>query len=280
MNYQHLTCHIEEKICTITLNRPEVLNAVNRKLCSEIAEALHAADRNPDVNVVVMNGAGRAFCSGHDLKGDAEEPREIYGYYEHYKAEFEEFTAIWKINTPVIVSAHGYCIGKGFEFAMMADVSILSEEVTLGLGEMRYGIPAITLTLPWKTGMNSAKEMVLTGLDVSAREAKERGLITMVCKRDELEALTQKVARRMALMPRDMQRMHKSYMNRVYETMGFWKANKDYLEILAILGTQVVPEYARFSETTIKRGLKAALQEANAPFDELERSFASDQDPA
>ena len=74
----------------------------------------------------------------------------------------------------------------------------------------------------------------------------------------------------MALMPRNMQKMHKSYLNRVYDNMGFWKSNKDYLEVLAMLGTQVVPEYQRFSDTTNTQGLKAALREANAPFDALE----------
>lgn len=270
MDYHHLLYDVQDKICTITLNRPEVLNAVNSRLCTEISNALHAADRNPAVNVIVMKGAGRAFCSGHDLKQDASEPREIYAYYEHYRAEFEEFTTIWKITTPVIVSAHGYCIGKGFEMAMMADITIASEEVKMGLGESRYGIPAITLMMPWVTGTKSAKEMMLLGLDVSATEAKARGLITRVCKSEELDAVTTKVARRMALMPRDMQKMHKSYLNRVYETMGFWKANKDYLEVLAMLGTQPVPEYQRFSDTTQTKGLKAALAEANAPFDALE----------
>ena len=270
MNYEHLLYDVEDRICTITLNRPEVLNAVNSKLCTEIAEALHAADRDVNVNVIVLKGAGRAFCSGHDLKQDADEPREIYGYYEHYKAEFDEFTTIWKITTPVIASVHGYCIGKGFEYAMMADIAIVSEEVRMGLGEMRYGIPAITLTIPWKMGMNDAKEMVLAGMDISAREARARGMITAVCSRNELEELTSRTARRLALMPRDMQKMHKAYLNRVYDRMGFWQANRDYLEVLAILGTQPVPEYERFSRTTQEKGLRAALAEANEPFDALE----------
>ena len=266
MTFQHLLYDVTDKICTITLNRPEVLNAINSALCTEISEALHKADQDSDVNVILMKGAGRAFCSGHDLKQDADEPREIYAYYEHYKAEFEEFTAIWKITTPVIVSAHGYCIGKGFEYAMMADVTIISEEVTMGLGETRYGIPAITLMMPWVTHMKSAKEMILTGLDVSAHEAKARGLVTMVTARDELEAETGRVAKLMATMPRNLNKMHKSYLNRTYDEMGFWKANKDYLEVLAITGANPVPEYQQFSETTERSGLKAALAEANARF--------------
>lgn len=270
MNYEHLIYNVSEKICTITFNRPEVLNAVNSLLCTEICQALHRADHDLDVNVIVLKGAGRAFCSGHDLTQDADEPREIYGYFEHYKAEYEEFTTIWKITTPVIVSAHGYCIGKGFEMAMMADITIVSEEVKMGMGEARYGIPAITQTMPWFTGTKSAKEMILMGLDVYADEAKERGLVTTVCKPEDLDRVTAKAAKRLALMPRNMSKMHKSYLNRVYDTMGFTKANKDYLEILAMLGTQPVPEYERFSETTQKHGLKAALAEANAPFDALE----------
>ena len=271
MSYEHLLYQVSKKICTITLNRPEVLNAVNSKLCTEVSEALHTADRDESVNVIVLKGAGRAFCSGHDLKQDAEEPREIYAYYEHYKAEFNEFTTIWQITTPVIASVHGYCIGKGFEYAMMADIAIVSDEVTLGLGEVRYGIPAITLTMPWKMSMNDAKEMVLGGIDISAAEAKKRGMITTVCKREELEKVTEKTARRLALMPRNVQKMHKAYLNRVYDRMGFWQANKDYLEILAILGTQTVPEYEKFSKTTQEKGLRAALAEANAPFDALEQ---------
>ncbi len=270
MSYEHLLYDVTDKVCTITLNRPEVLNAVNSKLCTEVSQALRAADRDEKVNVIVLKGAGRAFCSGHDLKQDADEPREIYGYYEHYKAEFDEFTTIWQITTPVIASVHGYCIGKGFEFAMMADIAIVSEEVKLGLGEMRYGIPAITLTIPWKMGMNDAKEMVLGGIDITAQEAKDRGMITTVCRREDLDKITDKTARRLALMPRDMQKMHKAYLNRVYDRMGFWQANKDYLEVLAILGTQPVPEYVRFTNTTQEKGLKAALNEANAPFDALE----------
>lgn len=271
MSYEHLLYDVDDGICTITLNRPEVLNAINSKLCTEISEALRTADRDVDINVIVLRGAGRAFCSGHDLKQDADEPREIYGYYEHYRAEFDEFTTIWQITTPVIASVHGHCIGKGFEYAMMADVAIVSEEVRMGLGEMRYGIPAITLTIPWKMGMNDAKEMVLAGMDISAREAKERGMITTVCRRDELGELTGRTAHRMALMPRDMQKMHKAYLNRVYDRMGFWQANRDYLEVLAILGTQPVPEYQRFTSTTEEKGLRAALDEANAPFDALDR---------
>lgn len=270
--YDHLLTDVAAKICTITLNRPEKLNAVNSKLCSELDQALDRADQDGEVNVIVLKGAGRAFCSGHDLDQDAEEERtSIYEYRQHYVREFDEFTKIWRISTPVIASVHGYAIGKGFEWSLMADVSIVSEEVRMGLGEMRYGIPAITLLMPWFTGIKSCKEMILTGLDVPAAEARERGLITTVVKREDLEAETARVAQIMARMPRDMQKMHKQYLHGVYETQGFWKSQRDYLEALAILGACPVPEYEQFSRTTAEKGLKAALAEANARFEGLYR---------
>ena len=135
---------------------------------------------------------------------------------------------------------------------------------------MRYGISAMHMILPYLVNMKTAKELILTGREVSAQEAREMGLITRVVPTDGLAAATLKTARLTARMPREMQRVHKMYLNRVYEMQGLRTASDYYMELMSMLGYCPVPAYERFSETTLEKGLKAALEEVNAPFEGLD----------
>lgn len=271
-DYRHLIYETdEERVCRLTLNRPEKLNAMNLRLIAELQAGLLRADADDDVNVIVVRGAGRGFCAGHDLDEDAAEDRSsIYDYRLHYIRQFEEFTAPWRTSKPVIASIHKYAIGKGFEFSLFCDVSIVTSDTRMGYNEVRYGVSGHCMFLPWLVNMKTAKDLLLTGREVSAAEAKEMGLVTEVVEPDELEEATRKKATLMARMPREMQRMHKMYLNRVYELQGIRAAADHYLEQVAIMGAQPVPEYAEFSRMTKEKGLRAALDRANARFKGLD----------
>jgi len=270
--YAHLLYEVDaDHICWLTLNRPEKLNAMNIRLIAELRAGLERADADDGVNVVVIRGAGRAFCAGHDLDEDAAEDRSsIYEYRAHYFRQFEEFTTPWRITKPVIASVNSIAIGKGFELSLFCDVTIASEDTRIGYNEVRYGISGHCMFLPWLVNMKTAKDLLLTGRELTAREAKEMGLVTEVVPLDELKEATRRKALLMARLPREMQRMHKTYLNKVYEMQGLRAATDYYLEQVAILGAQPVPEYEEFSRSTAENGLKAALAQARARYEGLD----------
>lgn len=270
--YKHLIYETdEEHICWLTLNRPEKLNALNLKLLAELQAGLERADADEDVNVIVVQGAGRGFCAGHDLYEDAHEDRSsIYAYRAHYFKQFEEFTTPWRVTKPVIASVNSIAIGKGFELSLFCDISIASDDLRIGYNEVRYGITGHCMFLPWLVNMKAAKDLLLTGREVSAKEAKEIGLVTEVVPLAELKEAVRRKAVLMARLPREIQRMHKMYLNRVYEVQGLRSALDYYLEQVAILGAQPVAEYQAFSKATAEGGLKAALAEANSRYRGLE----------
>ena len=271
-DYTHLIYEVDaDHVCWLTLNRPEKLNAMNLKLIGELEAGLERADADDDVNVIVIRGAGRGFCAGHDLDEDAAEDRSsIYEYRAHYFRQFEQFTAPWRITKPVIASVNTIAIGKGFELSLFCDVTIASDDTRIGYNEVRYGISGHCMFLPWLVNMKTAKDLLLTGRELTAAEAKEIGLVTEVVPLADLEEATRKKALLMARLPRELQRMHKMYLNKVYEMQGLRSATDYYLEQVAILGAQPVPEYEAFSKATQGKGLKAALSEANARYDGLE----------
>lgn len=271
-DYEHLLYDVDDdRICWLTLNRPEKLNAMNLKLIGELQAGLERADAEDNVNVIVIQGAGRGFCAGHDLNEDAEEDRSsIYEYRAHYFKQFEEFTTPWRITKPVIASVNSIAIGKGFELSLFCDITIASDDTRIGYNEVRYGISGHCMFLPWLVPMKTAKDLLLTGRELTAHEARDMGLITDVVPLSDLKEATRKKALLMARMPREMQRMHKMYLNRVYEIQGLRTATDYYLEHVAIMGAQPVPEYEAFSKATLEKGLKPTLAEANARYEGLE----------
>ena len=276
MTYDHLIYEVDdEHICWLTLNRPNKLNAMNLKLIAELKAGLERADEDAEVNVVVIRGAGRAFCAGHDLDEDAEELlsstySSIYEYRNHYFKQFEDFTTPWRIRKPVIASVHKYAIGKGFELSLFCDITIVTDDTKLGYGEVRHGISGHCMFLPWLVDMKVAKNLLLTGKDVSADEAKALNLVTEVVAPSELEAATRRKATLMARIPRDIQQMHKMYLNHVYELQGLKAATSYYLEQVAILGACPVEEYKTLTKLTAEKGLRAALDASQAKFKGLD----------
>lgn len=270
--YKHLLYRTDaDGICWLTLNRPEKLNAMSLALIAELRAGLERADADAKARVIVLRGAGRAFCAGHDLDEDARESRaSIYEYRVHYFRQFEDFTAPWRVTKPVIASVNSIAIGKGFELALMCDITIVSDDVRMGYQETRYGISGHCMFLPWLVGMKTAKDLLLTGRDLNAEEAKAAGLVTEAVPLPQLAAATRRKALLMARMPAEIQRMHKMYLNRVYEVQGMRTATDYYLEQVAILGAQPVPEYQAFSRTTAKSGLRAALKKARKRYEGLD----------
>lgn len=205
--YQTITLESADQICTITLNRPDVYNAFNDELTTELAAALKSAERDKDVRVVIITGAGKAFCSGQDL-GDLK-AKYVPGHMPHLgdDLKYRYNPVIRKISTmskPVIAAVNGVAAGAGCSLALACDMCIASSEAAFIEVFINVGLipdSASTYHLPRLVGMAKAMEMCMTGRKVSAEEAERIGLINSACPPESLMENVLKLAGKLAAMP-------------------------------------------------------------------------------
>ena len=187
----------KDQICILTLNRPQIMNALNFDLLHALKREIDSIRFRRDVRVVIITGAGdRAFCAGADLKERATMPEEKVKEFIYTVRNL--FTDIENLPKPVIAAVNGVALGGGTELALACDIRIASENATLGLTETRLAIiPGAggTQRLPRIVGVAKAKELIFTGKRVSAKEALDIGLVNKICTLDNLLSECEKLAR-------------------------------------------------------------------------------------
>lgn len=194
--YKTILLEVQDRIAILTVNRPEVRNALGKETVEEMHAALRGLARREDVGVLILTGAGdKAFVSGADI-------REIRqrGKREALEAINQElFTAVENLPQPVIAAVNGFALGGGFELVLACDLRVAAEEAKFGFPETGLGImPAAggTQRLPRHIGWGRAKELILTGRTIDAREAERLGLVSKVVPRGELMAAARELAER------------------------------------------------------------------------------------
>jgi enoyl-CoA hydratase len=194
--YETILYEKDGGVATITLNRPEVLNAINMKMHRELMEAFASAEEDRDVRVVVLTGNGRAFCPGADLK----EISEMFADPERQKAFYQDlpetFDVISNFPKPIVGAINGVATAGGLELVLCCDIVIASEEARIGDGHANFvGIgPVFCPLAPRKMAFMKAVEMALTGDIWSASECEKAGLINYVVPPDKLVAKTKEIA--------------------------------------------------------------------------------------
>ena len=221
----------ETKIATITLNRPEQLNATTMADLEEINGLILDINRDDDVKVVIFKGNGPAFCSGHDM----EETRIMYAGaggrrpsqrekllvdYERLFGRRGVWTTIATCWKGTIAQVHGYCYGQGLYLAMAADMIIAAENSLFTHPGWLYMGPISTWQLIMHTGLKKAKEMMLTGRVIEAQEAYETGLINRLVPLDKLEAEVREAAVSIAQLPLDGIVLGKVQFETALDAMG------------------------------------------------------------
>lgn len=187
----------------VTLNRPDVLNAINMQMRDDLWEIMHAVRDDPDVRVVAFKGAGdRAFSAGADISefGTAPSPVEA----RRARRERDLWAFMLRLEKPMIAAIQGFALGAGIELPMCCDVRIASEDARIGLPEVSLGyIPSAggTQTLPRLIPPGVAKQMILTGDPIDAATALRYGLVQAVVPRERLYPVGEAIARRMAAQP-------------------------------------------------------------------------------
>ena len=247
--YKNIVWEQTENVVVITLDRPRVLNALNRALKRELADALTRIKGDESVRAVVVTGAGeQAFSAGQDLT----EAKDMSGREaEEWVREFEQlYDQVRMLDVPVLAAVNGWAMGAGCQLALLADIRISSENARYGMPEIRDGIPAVFgLELLWNTiGMSRGLYLVLSGDSLDARQAQEAGLTIKVVPRRELLSEAMALARTMAQFAPIAMKQNKQYARR--------RTESDFRTCARFCESA---HHASFAAGDAKRGMEAFL---------------------
>ena len=274
MAFEFLIYERKDSICYLTLNRPEKLNALNAGLMSELREAFTTIEVDPQIRVVIMTGAGRAFSAGFDIQREAGQPElhEISADMRRgqLKSHIETFMMIWNLSKPVIAAVNGFALAGACELVQVCDIKIASERAVLGEPEIRAGLGPPFLITPFSVGPMKAKELLLTGDTIDAQEALRLGMINRVVAHDDLIAECERTARKISLLSQVGVKMTKLAVNQVLEGMGFLSTLQYNLELMVHFETSTSPEQEEFNAVRREQGLRAALNWRDARFRDLD----------
>jgi enoyl-CoA hydratase len=252
----------------LTMNRPGSLNALNADLVGAMSRALDEASDDDDVRVLILRGAGRAFCAGYDLNEDAsggvlDAPR----WQEELTHSTEEMLKFLEHPKPVIASVHSYCLAGGTDLMLACDLAVAADDAYFGYVDVRFGSGVVSMFLPWIVGVRAAKELLFTGEDrVPAEEALRIGLVNRVVPRDQLDDATLRLAEEIAKNEPFVIQATKRAVNAAWDVAGFRKAMTANTEIDVAIETANLPARDEFRRITTEQGLKAAIAWRDAAF--------------
>lgn len=279
-DYNTIIVSYDAGIGHIILNRPEVLNAFNSLLMSELTEAVGIFERDNSVRAIVISGAGRAFSAGFDLKEAAAKNLTTPSQWRAaIEADFEFIMQLWDCRKPTIAAVHGFCVGGGMELAMACDLTIAGVDAHFGQPEVRFGSGIVAMLVPWMTGPKYAKDVLLTGNDrISAERAREMGLLTeVVAAGQHLVRAMEKAHEISQAAPLSVE-LTKRAINRGFDIRGMRSALLAAADIEVIIEASAGEERSEFNRIRGEQGLKAAIAWRNARFENLEEYSKSKHD--
>jgi enoyl-CoA hydratase len=269
MNNNILT-EYSDKILTITLNRPEKLNALSPNLLQELKDELDEASTNDAISVVIIKSTGRAFCVGYDLNEEnwitsqypANYPKgiDIELDKKDIMALLDYWIEVWKFPKPIICQVQGACLSGAGELLAVSDIVIASKKATFGHPAGRdLGIPPTVFFWPLTIGMRKTKEMLYTAKSMDADEAEKLGLINQAVNPDNLESKTRNLALNIAKTPVNHLMILKKATNNFYDNMNLEKSVRQASDLDAEFHQS--PTFLSFFRLVSTKGMKAALAE-------------------
>ena len=267
MSFSSLRYEADGTIARITLNRPERLNAIDSHMPREIRQAVEQANDDDRVHVIVLQGAGRAFCAGYDLKAFAERkgewsqeemPWDPMKDYKGMKRNTDDFFSLWRSYKPTICKIHGYAVAGGSDIALCCDIVLMADDARIGYMPARvWGCPTTAMWV-FRLGAEKAKRMLLTGDTIDGKTAAEWGLVYQSVPEAELDRAVDALAERMASVPKNQLMMQKLMINQTYENMGL--ANTQMIATLFDGITRHSPEGFWFKRYAEQHGFHAAVE--------------------
>lgn len=260
------------RIGRITLNRPEVLNAIDDEVPGELADCVARANADPAVHVIVLSGSGDAFCAGYDLayyaegngNGQATQdmPWDPMKDYAFMMRNTEAFMSLWRSYRPVICKVHGFAVAGGSDIAMCSDIIVMAENARIGYMPVRvWGCPTTAMWV-YRLGPERAKRMLFTGDKIDGREAEKLGLVLKAVPAADLDREVEALAERMATVPVNQLMMQKLVVNQAIEAMGL-RQTQMFATIFDGI-TRHSPEGINFKTRAEQVGWKQAVAERDA----------------
>jgi len=288
VSYKTILFATDGPIATITLNRPEALNTIVPPMPDEVEAAVHAAIRDPEVRVIVLRGAGRAFCAGYDFgegfhhwdemlttDGEWNPGNDFIGTTSQAIAPTQKFMSVWRSPKPVIAQVHGWCVGGGSDFALCADLVIASEDAQIGTPYSRIWGAYLSGMWVYRLGLAKAKEHALTGRPLSGRRAAEIELINEAVPFGELEATVRTRAEELASLPPAQLAAMKLMVNQAYENMGL--ASTQTLGSILDGIMRNIPEAKEWIKRAEAEGVPALVAERDGPFGDYSQAPPEDK---
>jgi enoyl-CoA hydratase len=277
MSYQDLIYSVEGKVATVTLNRPEAMNALSRNLVSEIHQAFDDADADHKVRAIIMTGNGAAFSAGYDqaatapsgVRASDPQGKSHAEYIEHWQrqdaARAGHWTHMWGLGKPVIAAVNGWAMGGGFWYQLAADITIASAKAVFAQPEVRH-ISNTTYLFTALCGWKAANRWALTGDHFDAQEALRIGMVNEVVPHDELMPRARALAERIALVPEPSIRLNKAISMLGMQASGVNSALLLEGALSALAHSSHSEDRERLFEAQRSKGLKAYLELRDGPF--------------
>ena len=224
---------IEDQIGTLTLNRPEKLNALSPGMLDDFSEAIELAAADDRIKVIVIRGAGRAFCTGYDLAASPSATVDVDRW--RLQRNVERWLALREIPKPVIAMVHGYCLAGATQLCICCDVIFVAEDASVGFPSLPAGAGYVSAMWNWMVGPHRTKYMAfLPGSRITGKEAMEMGFATRVFPADALVEETYRYARQISKVPAEKLALDKLSLNRAMDYQGFRAASLSGAEYDAI----------------------------------------------
>jgi enoyl-CoA hydratase len=276
--YETVLYEVTDRVATVTLNRPEVHNALSFQLRADIVAALRRAEQDPSVSLVLLKGAGKSFCSGYDLRvsGSVDQRREHEGWVsdrhlEEWTDQFSrscvrDWMTLWQLLKPVVAQVHGNCLAGGLELMSMADIVFVADDSRLGYPPMRGLSTPDTPIFPWKMSMAHAKYIQITGNSITGGQAAEWGWVAKSFSAADLEAEVGRELHVLRNIDPSLLAANKMAVNHAYEVMGMgthlnqswvWHFMSNWARAQSGAGGGIAPD------RTIREGLQWMNRAAN-----------------
>jgi enoyl-CoA hydratase len=276
MSYQTILYATDGAIARITLNRPEELNTIVAPMPEELEDAVNTAVHDESVKVIILRGAGRAFCAGYNFGGGFRygERLSTGGRWDPGKdmmhttsaatSPHQKFMSIWRSPKPVIAQVHGWCVGGASDYALCADLVIASEDAVIGTPYSRMWGAYLTGMWLYRLSLAKVKWHSLTGRPLTGVQAAEVELINEAVPFERLEARVAEVAAELARIPLSQLRAQKLIVNQAYENMGLTSTQM----LGGILDGLMrnTPDALDFIKTAETQGVRAAVERRDGPF--------------
>ena len=268
MKFTVLKYQVKGRVATITFNRPKRLNAITDATPRELRLAVEQANADDNVHVIVLQGAGDAFCAGYDMKqyaqGDQENvytqamPWDPMRDYRFMKQNTEDFMSLFRSYKPTICKVHGYALAGGSDIALCCDFILMAEDAKIGYPPARvWGCPTTAMWV-YRVGPMLAKRMLLTGEMIDGPTAKAYNLALDCVPADKLDAAVEALTKRIEGIPKNQLMMQKLMINQVMHNMGM--ENTQMFATLFDGITRHSPEGMWFKRYAEENGFHAAVE--------------------